>query len=88
MSRFFTDFNKQHTFSLDHVVALKKGYQSSVAFLGKVVEVDFPTIEVTLLSSGTFHNINILYVFETGETIEDGERIRDLDFEDLRRALL
>ena len=88
MSRFFTDFNRQHTFSRDRVVAFKKGYQSSTAFLGNIVETDFPTLEVTLASSGTFHNINILYFYETGETIEDGERIRDMDFEDLSRALL
>ena len=80
MSKFFTDYNKQHTFSLDHVVSFKKGYQSSLAWRGKVVDMLFPTIEVTLVSSGALHNINILYEFETGETIEDGENRRDLDF--------
>jgi len=80
MSKFFTDYNKQHTFSLDHVVSFKKGYQSSLAWRGKVVDIIFPTIEVTLASSGALHNINILYEFETGETAKDGETRRDLDF--------
>jgi len=80
MSKFFTDSSKTHTFSLDKVVAFKKGYQSSLAWRGNVVDIIFPTIEVTLASSGALHNINILYEFETGETIEDGENRRDLDF--------
>ena len=73
MSKFFTDSSKTHTFSLDKVVAFKKGIKFSPSSPIRDNSMFFPTIEVTLASGGSFHNINLLYMMNDQE-------LRDMDF--------
>ncbi len=79
MSKFFTDHSETHTFSIDKVIAFKKGIQFSPS--SPISDnMFFPTIEVTLASDGSLHNINILYL------MNDKDK-RDLDYARLCRAL-
>ncbi len=80
MSKFFTDHSETHTFSIDKVVAFKKGIQFSPSSPISDKSKFYPTIEVTLASDGSLHNINILYVMEERDK-------RDLDYARLCRAL-
>jgi len=73
MSKFFTDSSNRHTFSLDKVVACNKGVRFSPKSPIRDNSGFFPTIEVTLASGGSFHNINLLYMM-------NDEEQRDLDF--------
>ena len=80
MSKFFTDSSNTHTFSIDKVVAFKKGIKFSPKSPISDDSMFFPTIEVTLASGGSFHNINLLYMM-------DDQELRDLDFARLNNAL-